>query len=309
MNFLLFLITFTSAVFSFANSQVAVQRTPGSSYKDYVTHLELSHASSFVDAFQELSNLSDSEDPSIQACIDKKSKPSCLQAIKDLTRLPLNSQRREILFSILELQRKDVFLASFAQSLWETDSELAKNFPETYRNSESPKRSQLEAKAFLKLINSKFEFGDWILLKNGEPVELNSTKVNSAEVSQWAFVSNSYKPIVLVSTLAKFAADFAKNIEPFIKAKSCVEAQSMDFDKWGLMNVDVFISNHCIVTDSKLPPPPTSATHLTEGPPAAMPAPNVKSKGWMWTALAVVTLGAASSLRGKNISVSLPSFH
>jgi hypothetical protein len=296
-----------------------VQRSVNSSYKDFLQHLQKTEARSFVDSYIQLSSVTELEAPLLEKCLEEMylgapSAGTCFDAVKSLTSRPLNQPRREVLFSFLRKLEKQPsphqsFYREMKAGLLQTHPALAKTFGLTLRDgnqaSSSP-ASDLEMNAWRKALLKKFPLEEAALLINGLKVAKLKDWKAPAGVFQWVLVSNTHEPVVRIGTFSKFAAESLQNMKSFADV-SCKDLKDLNPPQYGLLQVEVFVDSKCFRTFG-------SATAMVQRSHLGNSQKLVKiesesSRHWVWPALAVVTVGLAHSLKGKQVTVEWPSLN
>lgn len=229
----------------------------------------------------------------------------CTKAVKALAIYPLNSESREILFALLlkiEKSFKTDFFKSLRNGISQTHPRLADKFDARARKpTKSSAFSNLEKKAFLKVIEKTIGGQDFSLMINGEKISRLAQWNPPEGIYQWSLVTNTHKPLILLTSFSQFAATAAKDLQPF--AENCRSLDDYEIQKYGLLDVQVFASEKCIAKEMPYAKP---AEHLT-----SLPADHSKgsmlTSGWAWGIATVVGIGLAASLKGKNVKVTWPS--
>ena len=297
-------------------AQMAVQRSAGSSYFEYQKYLSQTKAKSFVRSYLDLSKTMILETGLLNQCLEdlfvgRNSEDICFDAIKNLNAQPLNDISREVVFSFIKK------LAKFPSKHINTYKEFEKGFsvthPELVRRFGALKKrdvgsqfSKLEMKAWQSWIGKKILLTESLLLINGEIVkDLNSWQPPSG-VYQWALISNTHEPIIRVSSFSQFAAESIRELKAFSN-QTCEESKNRDIKNYGLKNLQIFYSRRCVL-EKNLLAMHSEPGHL--GEPAMkvkMISPSSKTH-WIFPALAILGLGLASQLKGKEVSLTMPGF-
>jgi hypothetical protein len=238
-----------------------------------------SFASSFSESYLAESEKGILDETYIDSCLEKSllgenSESICLEAVQSLTQKPLNAQRREILFFLLtKLQTgpvKKKFYSSFRQGLLGTHPEISPK--ELKVKVLIPGRAaKLDLKAWKKALVHKEVGSDFVLLMNGKTVPLNSNWAPPEGIFQWSLVTDRYDPLIRLSSFSQFAKESIQNLKE--------------------------VSVNLATTPA-----------IKEVPTLPKLEPIAKNRNWLWPVIAIVGIGIAGSLRGKNVSVSMPSF-
>jgi hypothetical protein len=222
------------------------------------------------------------ESTSLDLCLENfmLSRPTeevCFEAVKSLTQTPLNPTSREVLFSLLlKLQTSPDANAKIYSSL---RLGLIKTHPEL-QNSLPPKKEQkkgisLELKAWKKVMHKKASGEKLHLLINGKEVNLNSEWIPPKGFFQWSLVTDSFEPVIRLSSFNQFAIETMQALKPRTEQVAIYEEVKTEFK-------------------------PVEKLPTLE--------PEKKSNQWIWPVAAIVGIGIASSLQNKKVSVSMPSF-
>jgi|GEM_PF-3535953 len=235
-------------------------------------------------------NLGDDSE-SVDLCLEKIYGASqdlgiCQKAISDLTTLPLNLHRREILISLLrkipttQLNHQQ---SELMKGLLLTHPELA---DESLPTSLPAKKNQVlvpavEVKAWLKVLSQKTNLSKaWISL-NGQSLTLVNHFSFPIGVYQWALVTSDLEPLVIVGTWADFSAEL-KNLKP-----------QAEVAQW-------------------LPKKQTwkPADHLIDLPTTTMTSTTKASAhSWILPVVLVVAAGLVFALKDKQVTVTMPGQH
>lgn len=312
---------FLSAILlsSSAFATPSVQRTLDSSYDEYRKYLSQSGKTSFVDGFIQLSAAIELETPLLERCLEEvylgaPADTTCLTAVKSLASKPLNSVRREVLFSfLLKLEKIKTAQKSFYRDLklglLKTDPKLAQTFHASTPNVESEEGviQDLEMKAWKKALARKFPLDEIALLING--IRISKLEKWSAPrgVYQWSLVSNTHEPFVRLGTFSQFAAESLKELKPLADLK-CKDIEDMDPQKFGMIQLEVFSNSKCVAQFGLAPSVAKTEPHL--GNSATMVQMEKSSnRHWIWPAVALLVVGIGASLKDKQVSIEMPGAH
>jgi len=272
---------------------------------------------SFVQAYIHLSSVTEMETPLLERCLEEvylgaPSQSTCLTAVKSLTSKPLNQPRREVLFSFLaklekaKSQQKN-FYRDLKQGLLRTHPHLARTFGVSVPDSEDSlaKITALEMKAWKKAVVKKFPLDEIALLINGKKVAQLESWTAPQGVYQWTLVSNTHGPIVRLGTFSQFASESLKELKPLAQG-NCQNIQDLEAQKHGLLQIEVFADKKCIAQFG-MKTTVGHSDHLGKST-NIVKMEKTSSRHWVWPILAVVVVGLATSLNGKQVSFHIPSF-
>lgn len=292
-----------------AEAVKTVQRTLDSSFEKYSQYVKTVQGQTFIDGYLKLAEDRVAPVVSIEECLEsaylgQPSEDLCLKSVQGLAAFPLNLESKEILLALL--QKIDHFpkmklFKSIKEGLLRTHSDLFKGKAFSGPPSQAQNSfSKLELKAFVRLLSQKINGSDYVLLINGKNVGSLSQWRPMDGIFQWSLISNTHRPVILISTFSQFASTVAKELTSF--ADSCETLQNYEIQSHGLLRVEVFSNSQCVAKERIL----EKSEHLTTLPsmkPSSGPAKNA----WIWTAVALIGAGAAASLKGKTVKVSWPS--
>lgn len=231
----------------------------------------------------------DEDSDAVDLCLEKiysadENLEICQKAVLDLTVLPLNAHRREILISLLqkipEIQRSPQ-QSELMKGLLQTHPALA---DEAVPTSLPAKKLRAlapapETKAWLKVLSKKTNLAKaWISL-NGQPLTLATHFSFPTGTYQWTLVTADLEPLVLVGTWTDFSNEL-KNLKP-----------QSDAAQW-------------------LPPKKVwkPAENLIDLPPTAVNESVTKASSHSWIIPTVIAIGVglAFALKDKQVTVKLP---
>jgi hypothetical protein len=231
----------------------------------------------------------DTDSDAVDLCLEKiyganENLGICQKAISDLTTLPLNPHRREILISLLkkipETQRSPQ-QSELIKGLLQTHPALAN---EGIPTSLPVKKHQVlvsapETKAWLKVLSQKTKLTKaWISL-NGQALTLAAHFSFPIGTYQWTLVTADLEPLVIVGTWADFSNEL-KNLKP-----------QTDVSQW-------------------LPPKKVwkPAENLVDLPSTPVDESVTKSSSHSWIIPVVIAVGVglAFALKDKQVTVKMP---
>jgi hypothetical protein len=298
-------------------AEVAVQRTPESSYSEFQKYLQKSGKTSFAQAYITLSSVTEMETPLLERCLEEvylgaPAQSTCLSAVKSLSSKPLNQPRREVLFSFLSKLEKvkspqKNFYRDMRLGLLRTHENLAKTFGATIPEQDEKLETlqNLEMNAWRKAVSKMIPLEEVSLLINGKKVS-KLEKWNAPQgVYQWSLVTNTHEPLVRISTFSQFAADSLKELKPLASA-SCDQLSDFDPKKFGLLQMEIFSNPKC-VAQFGIASAVAKSPHL--GNSASMVQIEKSNRHWVWPILVAVGAGIALSLKDKQVSVQMPGAH
>lgn len=208
----------------------------------------------------------------------------CQKAVLDLTTLPLNAHRREILISLLrkipENQRSPQ-QSELMTGLLQTHPALN---DETVTTSLPAKKHQAlvsapEIKAWKKVLSQKTNLAKaWVSL-NGQPLVLAAHFSFPAGTYQWTLVTADLEPLVIVGTWADFSNEL-KNLKP-----------QTDTAQW-LPQKKVWRPAENLVD---LPPTPVNES-----------VTKASSHSWIIPVAIAIGVGLVFALKDKQVTVKMP---
>ena len=298
-----------------AEANTAVQRTTNSPSAAFSAYLKETGNQSFAEAYVQLSQKMELSSKYVEICLEniylgRSDEDQCMTALKELTQRPLNPVGREILYSFLSKTEKGAgskkeFFHNLKTGLLETDSDLAtvEHQSPKKKNIEISKAfASLETKAWKKALAKVIQIEESQLLINGKAIKNLTTWNPPPGVYQWALVTNTHEPLMRLGTFLQFAAESLKNLQPF--AENCKSLSDHEVKKFGLLQVEVFASAKCIAKDSIVKNlKPQHLTALPSSPPLKLGQTH-----WIWPTLALVGVGLAVGLKGKNVQVTGVAF-
>lgn len=299
----------------YSHAEIAVQRTSESSYSEYLRYLDKNGRISFVQAYIHLASVTQMETPLLERCLEDvylgaPSHSTCLQAVKSLASKPLNQPRREVLYSFLTKLEKTKspnksFYKELKNGLLRTHAHLAKTFGVAVPASEDSlaKITALEMKAWKKALGKKFPLEEIAVLINGKRISKLESWMAPEGVYQWALVSNTHEPVVLVSTFSQFAAESLKSMQA-MTSKNCQSLKNFDEKRFGLLQMEIFAEPKC-VAQYGMGTSVAKSDHLGSSS-RMVKMEKSSSRHWVWPVLAIVGVGIASSLNGKQVSIQMP---
>lgn len=296
-------------------AEIAVQRAPTSSPQEYQKYLSDKNRISFSKAFIHLASVTEIETPLLEKCLEElylgaPAKETCLSAVKSLTAKPLNRPRREVLFSFLrKLESKKSPYRSLYKDLQEgllrTHGNLAKTFGSQvphFKKDPGP-IATLEMNAWKKALVKHFPLEEVSLLINGKKVMQLKDWVAPQGAYQWSLISNSHEPIIRLGTFSQFASESLTNLKS-LTSKDCLDAQRTKSPKFGLLRVEIFVDKKCII-QSGLETSTAMVGHLGSSK-SLVKIENSSSRHWVWPIVALIGVGLASSMNGKQLSLQFP---
>ncbi len=291
----------------------AVQRTVESSYPAYQQYLADSKGITFVQAYIQVSSVTVVDSASVEICLEElylgqPNRPTCFQAVKSLTVKPLNSYRREILFSLLSKLEKakgpqQNFYQQMKKGLLWSHPELAKLFHlKLDLESEAPSNiEELELKAWKKSVEHIFPLDEVALLINGKRISHLGKWIAPRGVYQWTLVSNTHIPMTRLGTFTQFAAESLKDLKPLVEG-GCNSVSDSDLKSYGIIQISIFANPKCIASFGTSASLPVRQEHLGSLPAIPPTSPEIQKNSWIIPGLAVLGVGIAMSLKGKQVS-------
>lgn len=311
------MIWITTFCFSFsALAETAVQRTTESSYADYQKYLEKSGGISFSQAYIQLSSVTAMETPLLERCLEEMylgapSQSTCMSAVKSLGSKPLNQSRREVLFSFLSKMVKvksqhREFYQSMRTGLLRTHPDIGRTFHVSVpaEDEKTVEVKALEMKAWKNALAKKFPIDEISLLINGKKVSKLQNWNAPEGVFQWALITNTHEPFVRLGTFSQFASESLKDLKALAKG-DCKELDQLEASKYGLLKVEVFANSKCVAQFGMSTPIAATSEHLGSST-QRVNMEKSSSRHWVWPALAIVGVGLAAGLKGKNVQVQWP---
>ncbi len=293
----------------------AVQRTLQSSPEEFQKYLTANEKVSFAEAYLQLSEKMDSEPAELENCLEEvylgnSSSETCSTAIRELTRRPLNSSRRELLSALLSKLEKSKtsqsnFYRDLKAGLFETHLELKSASAATNKERTKQAGTKSEVKAWRKALSRHISLREALFLINGKRVSFNDHWEPPTGVYQWSLITNTHEPVIQLGTFSQFADSAIQALQP-LAAVTCEELKNFEIQNFGLLEVEVFSNSECVTASasaSKMGP----TDHLTSKSKFQIEKSGIRH--WMWPALALVGLGLASGLKGKQITVQWPGSH
>jgi hypothetical protein len=251
----------------------------------FQSQAQVSSSAGAVDFYWRQSQNQNQDPDSVDICLENifggaQNLDACNQAIADLTQATLNAHRREILFSLLQKipltsrnPRQKNLLAGLKFTHPELDPDI---LPAKQTQAFIP---DLEVKAWLKILSKKTELKEAFISLNGQPLTAVKDFSFPRGTYQWTLLTSSLEPLIVVGSWDDFSAQI-KNLKPQPEKKN-----------W-------------------LPSAPTApAEQLGDLETPLVPEASGKSSHtWIWVTALVVGAGiaAAVSLRGKNVTVTMP---
>ncbi len=297
-----------------ASATFAVQRTPTSSYSDFQKYLAESKKISFSQAYIQIASVTDVESESVENCLEdvylgKNKTETCFQAIKSLTSKPLNSFRREVLFSFLSKLEKlpgprQNFYRQLQKGLLWTHPDLAKVFHSIVETKKmEPSNVQaLELKAWKRSVVQKFPMEEISILINGKKISHLEKWVAPQGIYQWTLVSNTHEPLMRLGSFTQFASESLIHLKPLIDG-DCSSLTEVEFKTYGILQLEIFSSSKCITQFGTVAKGNISESHLGALPTTPSDNPTIRSRSWLLPALAGLAAGIAYGLRGKQVSI------
>jgi hypothetical protein len=158
---------------------------------------------------------------------------------------------------------------------------------------------QKEVNIFLKQWKKSKSLEDAVFFVNGRQQKVTSGWLPPEGTHQWAFLSNTYLPIITHGTWNEFFTEFNKtsNFQPLILG-SC-ENIYLDSDSFNLQtNADLYFSDKCTPLQS----PNKNLAHLTSKIDAKINRKNMWSTIILFAAAGLIY----SELHDKNVKIKIP---
>ncbi|MEZ0393014.1 MAG: hypothetical protein ACAH59_12410 [Pseudobdellovibrionaceae bacterium] len=314
----IFLTLFCIQIISSAKAEMAVQRTLDSSYRDYANYLESSGRTSFVAAYIQLSSVTELETPLLEKCLEEvylgaPSQITCLSAVKSLTAKPLNKPRREVLYSFLVKLEKSrsqhqTLYRDLRLGLLRTHFHLAKTFdvPVPAKEEDQARVAALEMKAWKKAVQKRFPLEEIALLINGKKVAKLESWTAPQGIYQWSLITNTHEPITRIGSFSQFAAESLKDLKPLAPG-NCQSLLDLEAQKFGLLQLEIYSNKKCVARFG-MNSTVGSSEHLGKSS-QMVKMEKSSSRHWIWPVVAIIGVGLATSLNGKQVSLQMPGAH